>query len=95
MRQIDPSRDGKLRQIRSQIRKRAAQPTIDTNGDPNRKLLIFTTFKDTAEYLYNNLLDLAKEELNTNIAMVAGDQCHTTHGRGDFHGNPDQLRSRR
>ena len=83
--QIDPSRDGKLRQIRSQIRERARKPTIDTNGDTNRKLLIFTTFKDTAEYLYNNLLDLAKEELNANIAMVAGDQCHTTHGRGDFH----------
>ena len=84
VRRIDPSRDGKLRQIRSHIRQRAQNPTTDNNGAPNRKSLIFTTFKDTAEYLYNNLKPLA-DELNSNIAMVSGDQCYTAVGRNDFH----------
>ena len=84
VRQIDPSRDGKLRQIRSHIRQRAQNPTTDKDGTPNRKSLIFTTFKDTAEYLYDNLKPLA-DELDSNIAMVSGDQCHTTLGRSDFH----------
>ncbi len=70
--QITPQRDGKLARIRQQIKERAVNPTTDRHGCENRKLLVFTTFKDTAEYLYNNLQDLA-DNLNLNMAMVAGD----------------------
>ena len=70
--QITPQRDGKLARIRQQIKEKAVNPTTDRNGWENRKLLVFTTFKDTAEYLYNNLQDLA-DNLNLNMAMVAGD----------------------
>ncbi len=80
---ITPKRDSKLQAIKNCIRNRAENPTTDKNGKTHRKLLVFTTFKDTAEYLYNNLLKLAKE-LDLNMAMVAGDTTRTTSGQKNF-----------
>ena len=51
---------------------------------PNRKVLVFTTFKDTADYLYDNLTDLTSE-LGLNMAMVAGTATKTTVGTNDYH----------
>ena len=44
---------------------------------------MFTTFKDTAEYLYDNLEELS-DELGLNMAMVSGDATHTHAGDSDF-----------
>ena len=68
---ITPERDGKLKAIKAHIRKKAQNPTTDKDGKINRKVLVFTTFKDTADYLYENLSDLA-EELKLKSAMVSG-----------------------
>ncbi len=87
---ITPQRDGKLIRIQRQIRHRAENPTIDRNGRENRKLLVFTTFKDTAEYLYENLRGLAGE-LNLNTAMVAGDATYTTAGANNFNSILDNF----
>ena len=80
---ITPARDGKLREIKAAVREKATTPTADNDGTPNRKLLVFTTFKDTALYLYDNLPGLA-DELGINMAMVAGDETHTTIGGNTF-----------
>ena len=80
---ITPARDGKLKAIREHIRDKAEHPLTDKDGETNRKLLIFTTFKDTAEYLYENLSDLAAE-LNLNIAMVSGDVTRTQSRPNNF-----------
>ena len=88
--QITPQRDGKLARIREQIRDRDANPTVDRNGCENRKLLVFTTFKDTAEYLYDNLQGLA-DKLNLNIAMVSGDATLTTVGSNNFNSILDNF----
>ena len=72
---IDPQRDGKLKAISEHLRNKA--------GSANRKLLVFTTFKDTARYLYDNLTDLARER-NIEIAMVSGDETHTSVGDNNF-----------
>ena len=80
---ITPDRDAKLSEIKEAIRLRAKNPTIYRDGNPNRKLLVFTTFKDTAEYLYDNLSDLATE-IGVNMAMVSGDETHATTGANDF-----------
>ena len=80
---ITPGRDGKLAEIRRIIRDKAQQPTSDQDGNANRKLLVFTTFKDTAQYLYDNLGSLAAE-LRLNMAMVSGDVTRTTYGANDF-----------
>ena len=58
-------------------------PTTDQDGKRNRKLLVFTTFKDTAEYLYENLSGLAAE-LELNTAMVSGDGTTTNFGENNF-----------
>ena len=81
---VTPERDGKLREIREIIRQKALAPTVDNDGQPNRKLLVFTTFKDTADYLYENLKDLT-EELGLNMATVAGTDTQTTVGARDYH----------
>ena len=80
---IAPERDGKLQEIKAHIREKAQHPTTDKDGRVNRKMLVFTTFKDTAEYLYKNLEKLANE-LDLNIAMVSGDVTHTTFGANNF-----------
>ena len=80
---ITPERDGKLKAIKAHIRKKAQNPTTNKDEKINRKLLVFTTFKDTAVYLYENLSDLA-DELKLNMAMVSGDVTQTTYGRNNF-----------
>ena len=80
---ITSERDGKLREIKAAVRQKVTNPTADNDSAPNRKLLVFTTFKDTALYLYDNLLELASE-LDVNMAMVAGDETHTSAGSNTF-----------
>ena len=69
---ITPKEDGKLKEIKQHIREKVK--------NPNRKLLVFTTFKDTADYLFTNLSELAKE-LGLEMAMVSGDLTRTTCGQ--------------
>ncbi len=83
VRSITPERDGKLKQINTDIRKKLQKPKKDKEGNLNRKLLIFTTFKDTAEYLFENLSELASE-LELEMAMVSGDKTQTTRGQNNF-----------
>ena len=73
---ITPERDGKFKAIKEHIWDKVQNPATDRDGVINRKLLVFTTFKDTAEYLYENLSDLA-EELNLNMGLVSGDVTRT------------------
>ena len=80
---ITPERDGKLRQITAAVRQKVMDPTADNTGAPNRKLVVFTTFKDTALYLFNNLSALA-DDFGVNMAMVAGDETRTSVGRNAF-----------
>ena len=80
---ITPERDGKLSEIKRAIRERVKNPTANRDGEPNRKLLVFTTFKDTAQYLYDNLTGLTAE-LDVNMAMVSGDETRSTVGANDF-----------
>ena len=80
---ITPERDGKLKAIKAHIRGKAENAPTDKDGTINRKLLVFTTFKDTAEYLYANLSDLAAE-LNLKVAMVSGDVTRTQSRPNNF-----------
>ena len=80
---ITPERDGKLREVKRAIRERAKNPTTDRDGNTNRKLLVFTTFKDTAQYLYDNLTGMAAE-LGVHMAMVSGDETRTAVGGNEF-----------
>ena len=65
---ITPEYDYKLNELLRVIREKAASP-INTG---NKKMLIFTAFADTAEYLYENVSRMAKKELGLNTALVTG-----------------------
>ncbi|MCE2503765.1 MAG: DEAD/DEAH box helicase family protein [Chlorobi bacterium] len=80
---ITPERDGKLEAIKTHIRNKAQNPTTDKDGKTNRKLLVFTTFKDTAVYLYRNLSELAGG-LGLNMGLVSGDATQTEFGDNNF-----------
>lgn len=65
--QIHPNIDTKLNTLKDIIIEKIMNPI----NEGNRKALIFTTFSDTAHYLYENLANHAKE-LNINTALVVG-----------------------
>ena len=90
---ITPERDGKLQEIKAHIRDKVLHPTTDKDGRINRKILVFTTFKDTAEYLYDNLCEPAKE-LGLNMAMVSGDVTRTMCGANNFNAILDNFAPR-
>ena len=77
---ITPQRDAKLEDLKDLIARKAYQPI---NGQ-NKKVLVFTAFADTAEYLYDNLKDFVKPELKQDIALVTGTNNKTTFGKNDF-----------
>ena len=83
---ITPDRDAKLAELKKLIEGKVKHPTTDKDGKPNRKVLVFTAFADTAAYLYDALKDWAKNELGIEIALVTGGAVEnkTTFGRNDF-----------
>lgn len=64
---ITPEYDYKLNQLIRVIQKKEAAPI----NPGNRKILIFTAFADTAEYLYENIAPKAKE-MGLHTALVTG-----------------------
>lgn len=80
---ITPQRDGKLIELKAMLRNKLSYPTTDKDGRKNHKVLVFTAFKDTAEYLYKELQPLVKE-YDKLCAMVAGDETKTTYEPNRF-----------
>lgn len=66
---ITPEHDSKLQQLIADLRYKFANPI----NEGNKKVLIFTAFSDTAEYLYNCLARPVKEKYGLNTAIVSGD----------------------
>ncbi len=85
-RDVTPERDAKLAELKRVVRQKAQTPTIDKLGRPNRKVLVFTAFADTAVYLYDALAQWARTELGLHVALVTGgsSQNRTTFGRNEF-----------
>lgn len=65
---ITPEYDFKLNELIRVIRNKADKPI----NEGNRKILIFTAFSDTAEYLYENIAEMAHRELGLHTALVTG-----------------------
>ena len=68
LKDITPRHDSKLQQLIEDLNQKFTNPI---NGE-NKKVLIFTAFSDTAEYLYSELSDLIHDEYGLNVAMVTG-----------------------
>ena len=80
---ITPERDSKLAALEARLLDKLKTPSTDKDGRKNRKVLVFTAFKDTAIYLYQQLLPVI-EAHDATCAMVAGDETRTTVGRNEF-----------
>jgi hypothetical protein len=66
--QVDPDRDAKLCALREMIANKCRNPI----NDGNRKMIVFTAFSDTAQYLYEQISNWAKSELGIESALVTG-----------------------
>ena len=82
MRKITPEHDLKLRKLKQLIADKAQHPI----NDGNRKVLVFSAFADTADYLYRELAPtLANAGLDTAVITGGSHAAKTTLGTGfDF-----------
>lgn len=71
---ITPLRDGKLKELINQIINKINNP-INKN---NNKVIVFTSYIDTAEYLYENIKSTFENE-NIFSLLVTGSKCVTNH----------------
>ena len=71
---INPEHDSKLQMLVENLREKFTHPI---NGD-NKKVLVFTAFSDTAEYLYENLANLILEKTGLHTGLVTGNGVHST-----------------
>jgi hypothetical protein len=82
---ITVERDAKLAVLKQLITAKVQHPTKDKLGNPNKKILVFTAFADTATYLYDTLVEWAKTDLGINVALVCGGgDLRTTFGHNTF-----------
>lgn len=65
---ITPEHDSKLNELKGVIDEKIINPI---NPD-NKKIIIFTAFADTAEYLYENISRFVKEKYGLDSAIVTG-----------------------
>ena len=65
---ITPEHDSKLQELFRVINNKITHPI---NGG-NKKLIIFTAFADTADYLYDNVSRYVNENFGLNAAMISG-----------------------
>ncbi len=73
-RQITPSRDAKIAHLKKLIREKINNPI----NDNNKKILIFSAFADTANYLYDNLSEWIHKEFGLYCAIVTGTGSNKT-----------------
>ena len=74
LKDITPEHDSKLQMLIENLREKFAHPI---NGE-NKKVLVFTAFSDTAEYLYNNLAPAITEKAHLHTGIVTGDGTRST-----------------
>ena len=71
---VSAERDAKLDKLKSTITAKINKPL----NDENKKLIVFTAFADTAQYLYGHLAQWAKHELGIESALVTGGGTNKT-----------------
>ncbi len=69
LKDITPEHDSKLQMLIENLREKFNHPI---NGS-NKKVLVFTAFSDTAEYLYENLAPAIMEKTGLHTGLVTGE----------------------
>ena len=75
---ITPEHDSKLQALLSMLRTKMEQPI----NEGNKKVIIFTAFADTADYLYEHVSKYMKASFGLDTAMVSGTVDGKTTARG-------------
>ena len=75
---IQASRDAKLYGLRDLIADKCTNPI----NAGNRKIIVFTAFSDTANYLYENIAGWARDTLGINAAQIMGSGTNKTNMPG-------------
>ena len=65
---ITPEHDSKLQMLIADLKHKFDNPI----NPGNKKVIIFTAFADTANYLYENLADRIKKDCGLNTALITG-----------------------
>lgn len=65
---ITPPHDSKLQELFAVLKDKIEKPI----NDGNKKVIIFTAFADTADYLYANVSEYVKTNFGLNTALVTG-----------------------
>lgn len=65
---ITPEHDSKLQELLTVLKNKIEHPI----NPGNKKVIIFTAFADTAEYLYNNISGIMKTDFGLHTAMISG-----------------------
>ena len=68
LKDITPEHDSKLQMLISDLKEKFSHPI----NPGNKKVLIFTAFADTAEYLYDQLAERIKADTGMNVALITG-----------------------
>jgi SNF2 family DNA or RNA helicase len=66
--EITPAHDSKLQELLRILKDKINNPI----NDENKKIIIFTAFADTADYLYDNVSRYIKSNFGLNTAMITG-----------------------
>lgn len=77
---ISPERDAKLTELKKLIINKTETPW----NEGNYKVLLFTAFADTAEYIYKAIEPWYRKELGRHCALVAGTNTRTSYGNNQF-----------
>ena len=70
---VTPERDAKLVKLREFIEDKVRNPY----NPGNRKVLVFSAFADTVDYLFDELAGVLSEDLGLECAEIAGARCRT------------------
>ena len=82
---VTPATDAKLADLKKLITAKITKPTTNKLDEPNRKVLVFTAFADTATYLYESLLEWGSRDLGIHMALVCGGgDTRTTFGESAY-----------
>ena len=71
---VNTDRDAKLHNLKERITSKMNKPI----NEGNKKIIIFTAFADTAQYLYENIAEWALKEFAVHSAVVTGSGVNKT-----------------
>ena len=71
---ITPEKDYKLQTLLRRVTDKINNPL---NGE-NKKIIVFTAFADTANYLYENIAELIKQKFGLHSTLITGSRRATT-----------------